>query len=145
MARVAEAILFIAAAVLFFLLIVPWRNDPLPPAPQGTRTLPGLALGNPAPVEVAPAPATLLSLFVERVEKPPGSPARAPVLEAPWLRYVGFSDNGEGAVWYLKDTRSGRIIGVTTRPSRDGWCVVENRESRLVLKNGDSLYSVSTR
>jgi hypothetical protein len=144
MARAAEIVLAAAAVVLLFVLILPWRSEPPPPVPQEAWQAQG-RVEKPDPAGSGSTPATLLPLFVDRAAPRPAPRPAVPILDAPWLRYVGFADSGGGPAWYLKDTRTGRVIGVTSRLSREGWCVVEYQNNRLVLRSGDSLYAVSTR
>ncbi len=147
--RAIEALLCLAIVGLLVVEIVPWRRPSLPT--RATRASPIASSPEDPPDHAASAAPvdTVLRLFTDRVTVPARAPslpqAKAPV-DAPWLKYMGFASTAEGALsWYVKDTKTGRMIRVSQGQTVGGWTVVESATDRLVLKNGEELYSVSKR
>ena len=151
MQRGIEAALCLLIMGLLVVLVVPWRNQvamekPASEAPsqQEEITAPDLSLS----LEPVDAVATLFVGRKAPVTAPVAAPApkAVPPTDEPWLKYLGFASGVDGASWwYIKDTKRGKLIRVSSEMSADGWKVVENQPERLVVRNGDSLYSVSKR
>jgi hypothetical protein len=150
----AEAVLGLTALALLILLAYPRRDTPLPRPPAGDTDMALPSAAGVSSVTQAVPPETILALFEgARVTKPAGSaapivkaePAHPPT-DAPWLRYLGRSGFPDGTSWYfVKDTRSGRVIKAAFGAVSPGWSIVEDDTNRVVLKSGDDLYSVSKR
>ncbi len=145
--RVGEAALGLGVLVLLVLLIVPWKEQALPkPAAADTSfsTLP------PASLPAAPSPASpesILPIFIGRpaAQSAPVPAAKSPV-EGTWLLYLGRSRAPDGTVtWFVKDTKTGKIIKAAKDEGADGWTMVEEKDNSLLLKNGGILYSVVKR
>ena len=142
-ARIVEALLAAGAAALVAVLAAPWPAPrPAATAETAARIHPGEEVRDTGGLPRLP-PSALVGLFPSGPVAPaPRPPAPA---EAPWLRYVGSSRDGTKASWYVKDTRSGRIMSLTTGVARAGWRVVEDRGGLLVVGDGDTLYAVTKR
>jgi hypothetical protein len=155
--KAVEASLTLAAAGLLAALLAPWK------APVDTLS----RVGSPAPAPAAVVegkaplaraePHVVLTLFVPRslphLEKspPPREPAAVPVpevkaVEAPWLSYLGYASGATSELrYYLKDTRSGRLITVTRGREAGDWMLVEVQEKKLIVRNKQEVFSVSKR
>jgi hypothetical protein len=150
MQRAIEVLLGLIILGLLVLLVVPWHQQKMPPR-SATSCVPQPTAVDATGVSASVLPVdAVLTLFADR-ERP--SPARAPVAppaktatEAAWLTYMGFASGADGASWsYVKDTRTGKVIRLSQGQCVAGWCIVENVDERLVIKNGEDLYSVSKR
>jgi len=148
MKRAIEAALCVLILALAALLAIPWRAaEPgaRPPVagnaqPEADEE-PGLSPAS----EPVDAVATLFG--AGRTAPAVGSAPRgsAPI-DAAWLKYLGFASGEEGASrFYLKDSRSGKLIRVSPGSAAGGWTLVESLPDRLIVKNSGSLYSVSKR
>jgi hypothetical protein len=149
--RVIEAALCAVILGLLILLAVPWhrqksddRSITTSVAHTASADAPGLSPSL-LPIE------TVLLLFTDRRGTPAPRATAAPApaatpTDAPWLKYLGFASGADGTSWwYLKDSRTGKLIKVQKDKVTGGWSVIENSTDRLVVRNGDSLYSVSKR
>jgi hypothetical protein len=134
----ALCVLGLAAA-----LVLPWPSDAGVTVPTGggsprpPAALPESARATSLPAEAAAA------LFVRPV--PQRAPARAspgppPPAASPapsWLKYVGYSSPAEGQRrYFIKDTRSGRLITLTPGERAGPWSLDEDRRDTLVVVTG---------
>jgi hypothetical protein len=144
--RVAESVLGLGIIVLLAFLIVPWKQRPLP-RPPAAGAASSVAPPTALPAAASPAsPESILPIFIGRPAASASAPAGKPPLDAPWLQYLGHSSAPDGSVtWYVKDTRSGKIIRASKTEGADGWAVVEEKDTSLLLKNGSDLYTVVKR
>jgi hypothetical protein len=147
MRRVVELALGAAAAALLVLLVVPWKAAPLPgvtgsgsspqPQPETARQ----------ETRTAVPPETILRLFTGARPATPAIAAPSPdakPVDAPWLRYMGRSSAPDGTMHvYVKDTKSGKVIRATRGEALDGWALVSEDASGLILQHDDELYAVS--
>jgi hypothetical protein len=148
--RAIEVFFGLIILSLLVLLVVPWHQEKMPSrsaTPRVIQTQTPDAAGDPA--SVLPVDA-VLTLFADRARPAAVRTAAAPpaktIAEAPWLKYMGFASGADGASWwYVKDTKTGKVIRLSQGQSVAGWTIVENGDERLVIKNGDDLYSVSKR
>ena len=150
-----EVLLSAAAACLLVLVVGPARR---PAAAPERRQEAAAYVAAPAALPSAPVPAepdAVVSLFYRepprRAPAPPepvveAKPAAAePVkpVEVSWLSYVGYFSGEDGRpFFYIKDTRSGRLIKITTGETSD-WTLVEAAEGRIVVRHDGTVYSVA--
>ena len=144
--KLAESVLALAVIVLLALLIVPWKQQPLPRPPaagSASSVAPPAAL----PAAAGPAsPESILPIFIGRPAASASAPAAKPPVDAPWLLYLGHSSAPDGSVtWFVKDTRTGKVIRASKTEGADGWAVVEEKDTSLLLKKGSDLYTVVKR
>jgi hypothetical protein len=151
MRRIAELALGVTTVALLVLLMVPWKAATLPGITAGASsgTLPREAERY-EPRNVVP-PETILRLFTGGGPPAPAreallpSPAAQPI-DASWLRYMGRSSAQDGKTHvYVKDTISGKVIRATRAEALNGWILVSEDASGLLLQHGDDLYAVSKR
>ncbi len=149
MRRAAELALGAAAAALLVLLVVPWKAAPLPGAAgSGSSPQPQPEIAR-QQTRIAVPPDTILRLFTgarpAAQARAAPSPEAKPV-DASWLRYMGRSSAPDGTTHvYVKDTKSGKVIRATRGEALDGWTLVSEDASGLMLQYGDELYAVSTK
>jgi hypothetical protein len=148
MHRAAEAGLGLAALVLIGVLVAPWRVPPLPdPTAAGrspSRTLPAGA----AAVVQPSTPEAILPLLVGRPAPKAAAPVPVPTppQQATWMRYLGRSQSADGATQvYMKDTKTGKLITASKDAGADGWVLVQEQADTILVKNGDTVYSVGKR
>ena len=162
MRRLVEAILGLAAAALLALLVVPWKEAPLPAVAAAGHTDTLASAGETRASTTLASPEAILTIFAGRPALKPvpaKAPAAAPMTQKPepqpaprmpvaasWLRYMGRSSAGDGAssVW-LKDTKSGKVIRAALGATLNGWTLLSEDDAGLVLTHDEDLYAVSKR
>jgi hypothetical protein len=147
--RAVELALGAAAAALLVLLVLPWREAPLPHAADSGGPAPASREGTPPESGSVVPPEAILRLFTGAkpvaAETQVGPPVVKPV-DAPWLRYMGRSSAPDGTAHvYVKDTKSGKVIMASRGMALDGWILVAEDADTLTLANGGDVYSVSKR
>lgn len=162
MARIAEAALLLLVAGLAVALALPWPEKGSPSAHRVATAAASDAPGQNAarmdsadPEAVArlfgwtrplPRPAVEPEPTPEVVELPPVAETAAPPIVAEWLRYVGYSSDAEGAsLYYLKDTRSGKLITATEGSVSAEWSLLQASEEQLVVRHDGTDYLVHRR
>ena len=147
--KAIEALLGLACLGLLLLLLVPWAPQALSLTAAPAAVLHAALPETPVvEVDLLP-PQAVLTLFVpppasSQGKTPPVPAPRSP--EASWLRYLGYSSGADGASqWYIKDTRTGRIITLSIGAQSGGWSLVGVTEEQVVVKNGSDTYSVPRR
>jgi hypothetical protein len=147
--RAREAFLCLVILGLLVGEVVPWRQADLPLKASGRSSVPGTPVDPPGPDESALPIETVVTLFTDRVAAQPRTspaPQAKTPQDAPWLKYMGFASTADGtSTWYVKDTKTGRMIRASQGQTMAGWAVVESTADRLILRNGDDLYSVNKR
>jgi len=148
-----EALLAAAATGLLVLAAVPSPREAAGPArPLGASRAQAAAKTADSPAELADPDAVVRLFYMAPppVEQAPVEPAAAAApepepakpLEAPWLSYVGHFSGMDGKpFYYVKDSRSGRLIKVSRDDTSD-WILVEDAAERIVVRHGDGLYAV---
>jgi hypothetical protein len=148
MHRAAEAALGLAALVLVGVLVAPWREPPLPdPSAAGKSPVRTVPVGAAAASQASP-PEVILPLLVGRPAPRAAAQAAAPTppVDASWMRYLGRSQSADGATQvYMKDTKSGKLITASKNAGADGWVLVQELADKILVKNGDTVYSVGKR
>jgi hypothetical protein len=144
--RIAEAALGLGIVVLLALLIAPWKQQALP-RPPAAGGAPSAATPAGLPASASPtSPESILPIFIGRPAASASAPAAKPPVDATWLQFLGHSSAPDGSVtWYVKDTRTGKIIRASKTEGADGWTMVEEKDTSLLLKNAGVLYAVVKR
>jgi hypothetical protein len=149
MRRAVELALGAAAAALLVLLVIPWKETPLPGAADVGTSTPASRERVQPERGAGVQPETIVRLFTGGRPAAPASPAPPPdvtPIDAPWLRYMGRSSDPDGTLHvYVKDTKSGKVINATRGEARNGWILVAEGAEGLTLRNGGELYAVSKR
>jgi hypothetical protein len=148
MHRAAEAALGVAALALIAVLVAPLRAPALPdPSAAGRSPAKSAPAGAAAAAQPA-VPEDILPLLVGRPAPKAAAPAPAPVPPQPaaWMKYLGRSLAADGSTQvYLKDTKTGRLVTATRDAGAGGWVLVQEQADTVIVKNGDTVYSVGKR
>jgi hypothetical protein len=147
--RSIEAVLSLACVALIVLLVVPWppyhsAPGPVPPVdPYSPTQRATEAALKPLSAEI------VLTLFMPRAAARQVKSSALPeqhAEEVSWLRYLGFATSVNGTSrWYVKDTRTGRIITLSLGTQAGGWSLVDVAQERLIIRKGTDLYAVPRR
>ncbi len=159
--KIAEAALGLLMVGLAVALVIPWPEERLPSvedallktvpdAPredirEGTTAAPELVARLFGWSKRPPAPVVPEPVETEAAP-PPVVVAKEPPVAVPWLKYVGYATDAEGSpLYYLKDTRNGKVIRVAPGSASTEWSLLEVTEERLVVRFGDDEYVVDRR
>ena len=148
MHRVAEAALGVAALALLVVLAAPWRQPALPDPSAGGRSSARPQPTGAAAAAQAASPEAILPLLIGRQAPRAAAPAPAPVppQPAPWMKYLGRALAADGSAQvYLKDTKTGRLVTAAVNGGTSGWILVNEQDDSVIVKNGDTVYSVGKR
>jgi hypothetical protein len=150
-----EVFLAASAVCLLALAVVPARRTASAPRPERQAAV---NAAMPAATPSAPAPAdpdAIVSLFYREPPRGTQAPTVAPAegkpaaaapvkpMEVAWLSYIGYFSGADGKpFFYIKDSRSGRLIRITTGEATD-WTLVEAAEDRIVVRHDGTVYAVA--
>jgi len=85
----------------------------------------------------------------------PAAPKAIPSVAAPppppekpssvaWLKYLGYAERDGAPSYYFKDSRSNRVIALRRDERNTEWQLVEKTAEGFLLREGSSLYFVSS-
>ncbi len=123
-------------------------GDALPDPSAAAAAPAGSVFEGGRPAAQPAAPEAILTLLVGRQAPKAAAPAPAtvPPQQAPWMKYLGraFAADGSTQV-YLKDTKTGRLMTATRDAGAGRWVLVQEQDDAVIVKNGDTAYSVGKR